>query len=162
MTGQDIQDKLDALVVDLQTKGKGQTVQVSVRDVDNSQYVLPLSSDANGVVNNAQLVEIQSFVTQIVPVANAYNAAIAPVRAASEAFKLAQAPHEALITAASTARTNLQTALDADPDYNAAKTALDGERNDAGYIAARDNYAAYNVSEIFGNLGDAKGKYIAV
>ena len=60
MTGQEIQDRLDAIVVDLQTKGKVQTF--FFRDSDNVPNVLPLSSTAQGVVNAGQLADIQAVV----------------------------------------------------------------------------------------------------
>lgn len=160
MTGQDFQDKLDALVVDLQTVGKGQTINVMVRDEDNIPLNLPLSSDVNGVVNAAQLATIQGFVDGLKPIADTYTTEYAPVTAASEAFKTAGEPHTALVETARVARVALSDALTADAGYQAAKTALDNARAGAGYIAARDAYNSRNVSENFGNLSDAKGKYI--
>ena len=159
MTGQDIQDKLDSLVADLQKNGKGLAAYVAVRDVDGTAYVLPLSCDANGVINNAELAQIQGYVNNAKPKADAYNAVQVPLKTASDAFKTASAPHQTLMDDAKTSRDALSAALEADGAYQTAKTDLDTARTDAAYVAARDDYARYNVSEIFGNLSDAKGKY---
>jgi hypothetical protein len=160
MTGQDFQDRLDALVVDLQTNGKGQEVRLMFRGEGNVGNVMTLSSDPNGVVDAAQLAAVQAFIDTLKPSADSYTAELAPVSAASEAFRLAQVPHEALTEAARVARVALQDALAGDADYQAAKTALDAARADAGYIAARDSYNAGNVSENFSELTSAKGKYV--
>lgn len=160
MTGQDFQDRLDAIILDLQTKGKGQTVNIMFRNSDNTPNILPLSSDANGVVNAAQLAAIQDFIGIMQDVADEYNQAHAPVDAALEAFKTAQAPHQALIEAAATARKNLSDALEADQDYQDAKTALDTARQDLGYIGAASEYKTQHVSENYAELQSAKGKYV--
>ena len=160
MTGQDFQDRLEALVVDLQTVGKGKTVTIMFRDDENATVILPLSSDVSGVVNATQLGEVQYYLNLYKPVADAYETERAPVTAALETFKTEQSGHQALIDAASTARVALATALEADAGYQAAKTALDAARADVGYIDAVEAYRANNVSENFGNLGDAKGKYV--
>lgn len=162
MTGQDFQDKLDAIVLDLQTTGKGQTVKVALRDEGNTTVSFPLSSDVNGVVNAAQLAPIQSFIDGLKPIADAYETQRAPVQAALETFKTEQSGHQALIDATSAARTALSTALEADVGYQAAKAALDGERLAPAYISAVTSYRNFNVSENFGNLSDAKGKYEGV
>lgn len=159
MTGQDFQDKLDALVVDLQTKGKGQTVNIMFRDNTNSPSIFPLSSTAQGVVNAGQLAAIQAVINDLKPMADDYTVNYAPVQTALDNFKTAQAPHEALITAASTARATLQTALDGDNAYQTAKTALDAARADADYISASAAYKSENVSENYSELSNAKGKY---
>lgn len=159
MTGQDFQDKVDALVVDLQTKGKGQLIDVIMRGSDNAPSIATLSSNPQGVVNAAQLAPLQTFVNTLKPIADAYETARVPVDAANEAFKTAQAPHEALMTAATNARKALNDALDGDAGYQTAKTALDAARADAGYISAVEAYKNFNLSENYGNLGDAKGKY---
>ncbi len=160
MTGQDFQNKLDALVADLQTKGKGQTVEVLLRGADNSTQVFPLSSTIGGEVNDGQLQAIQDFIGELMPHADAYETDIAPVKAALEVFKTAQEPHEALMTAATAARQNLNAALEADAGYQTAKTALDAARSNPVYVASSEAYKSNNVSENFGNLGDAKGKYV--
>lgn len=159
MTGQDFRDKLDAIVADLQTAGKGQSVNVMFRGENGAPDVLPLSSDVNGVVNATQLQVIQDFIGDMGNYADAYTTAYAPVQDALRDFKTAQAPHEALMTAATNARKNLGDALTADAGYQAAKTALDDARADASYISARTNYANGNVSENFSELSNAKGKY---
>ncbi len=160
MTGQDFQDKLDAIVADLQTVGKGKTINLMFRGLENSPEIFPLSSDVNGVVNAAQLAAIQTFVSDLKPIADTYTTEYAPVTTASEAFKTAQTPHDALTEAARVARVALSDALAADVPYQTAKTTLDTARSDAGYIAARDNYQANNVSENFSELSNAKGKYV--
>ncbi len=160
MTGQEVQDKLDAVVTDLQTTGKGQTTQFMFRDASNQPQILPLSSDANGVVDAVQLAAIQTFVDTLKDVVTNYNAAVAPVKAASETFKLAKANHQALYDDASTARTALNTALENDANYQAAKTAYDVERNDIEYQNARAAYAENNASENIAELTAAKGSYV--
>jgi len=160
MTGQDFQDKLDAIVEDLQTDGIFQQVRAVFRAGDNALTVFPLSSDANGVVNAAQLADIQAFINDLKPIADAYETERAPVTVALETFKTEQSGHQALIDAAATARTALATAFAADAGYQTAKTALDAARADVDYIAAAEAYRTNNVSENFGNLGDAKGKYV--
>jgi hypothetical protein len=159
MTDQDIQDVLDKIVNDLQTTQKGKTVDIAIRDETGAMGINPLSSDAGGVVNAAQLANIQQTVDALKPIADGYNTAFAPVKVAGQDFKTAQEPHEALITAARDARVALNTALEADQDYQDAKTALDAARLDPDYIAAFDQYKQFNVSENFGNLSDARGKY---
>lgn len=160
MTGQEIQDKLDAIVEDLQGKFKGSSVQIAVRGEDDAMSLLPLSSDVNGVVNQAELDEVQAWVDDWKVYADSYSAAYDPVKTASENFKLARQVHQQLIDDASAARTALSNALEADGDYQAAKNALDNARSDPAYVNARESYQNFNVSENFGNLGDAKGKYI--
>lgn len=160
MTGQDFQDKLDAIVTDLQTTGKGQTVSIALRGADNSFTELLLSSSAGGVVVENQLDQIQSFIDAFKPVADNYEARREPVMAALDAFNVRRATHQAAIDAASAARATLNTALEADATYQGLKTALDTARADVDYVAAVSAYQADNISENFGNLGDAKGKYI--
>ena len=160
MTGQDIQDKLDEIVADLQTNGKGKTVEILLRAEDNTTIALPLSSDGAGVVDNNQLTAVQNFIDSLKPLADTYETELAPVKAASEIFRTAREVHQQLVDEASAARTALTDALDADQDYQDAKTAYDTARQDAGYIAARNSYKTFNISENFGNLSDAKGKYI--
>ena len=159
MTGQDFQDKLDALVEDLQIRGKGQSIDIVFRGGDNKTTAMKLSSDAQGVVSATELADIQSFINPLKAIADVYAIEYEPVQTALEAFKTAQTPHEALIAAASLARKNLADALEADANYHAKKTALETARNAPAYIDAREDYVANNVSENFGNLGDAKGKY---
>lgn len=159
MTGQDIQDRLDAIVEDLQTKGKGQTVQVMFRDGDNHPAVLPLSSDVNGVVDAAQLNDIQLFINDLKTFADDYEQRRAPVLVANEAYNTAREPHQALIDAASLARKNLSDALTADAQYQAAKTALETARQNADYITASNFYKTMHVSENYAELQSAKGNY---
>lgn len=159
MTGQDFQDKLDALVADMQTNGKGQTAQLLLRDSDNVASTFSISCESDGEVSAANVAAVQSFINPLKTIADTYESERAPVTTALEAFKTAQAPHQALMDAATAARIALQTALESDSDYQTAKTALDNARADAGYIAAVEAYRVNNVSENFGNLGDAKGKY---
>ena len=160
MTGQEIQARIDALVTDLQTKGKGQTINVMVRNPNNSPQILPLSSDANGVVNAAQLTAIDNFFGEAIDLATDLTALSAPVTAAGEAFRLAQVPHEGLIEAARAARAALNDALANDAAYQAAKTALDAARSDPNYIAVSEQFQAMNVSENYAALARAKGEYI--
>jgi len=162
MTGQDFQDKLDAIVADLQTAGKGKTINLMFRANGGAANVLPLSSTAGGVVNAGQLAAVQSFVDDLKGIADTYTTEYAPVTAASEAFRLAQVPHEALTEAARVARVALSDALTADAPYQAAKTALDNARTVATYIDARTQYEAENVSENYSELSSAKGKYVGV
>ena len=61
MNGQDFQDKLGAIVNDLQTVGRGRTVEILFRDQMNTSLILPLSSTAAGVVDAAQLDQVQKF-----------------------------------------------------------------------------------------------------
>lgn len=159
MTGQDFQDKLDALVVDLQTKGKGQTVQYGYRDPDGALAVLQLSSDSAGVVNAGELAAIQAVVDGLKTAADDFTTNHAPVQTANDAYKAAQIPHQTLMDAAKVSRDALGAALEADPTYQAAKTAVVAARQNQSYINASGNYKSANVSENFGNLSDAKGKY---
>ncbi len=162
MTGQDFTDTIDALVVDLQTKGKGQTVNIALRGADNITNDFRLSSDVNGIVNDGELKTLRSAILDASVAADGYSVAIVPVQMASEAFKLAAAPFMPLADAASLARKNYNDAILADAPYQAAKTALDAARNDPAYVASLTAYRNLNVSENFGNLGDAKGKYVGV
>lgn len=160
MPGQDYQDKLDAIVADLQTKGKGQEVVLMLRGDNNRSYVFPVSSDSAGVVDPTQLSNIQSFVNNnLKNEADAYEAARAPVSAALDAFKTAQTPHQTLIDASKVTRDALSAALTADPTYQAAKTALDTIHQDPTYVAATAAYKDRNVSENFNEFSQAKGKY---
>lgn len=160
MTGQDFQDRVNALVVDLQTKGKGQVVQLLFRDEFNGAVPMNLSSDANGVVNAAQLTAINDFLVGLKQVANSFATSSAPVSAANESFRTAQDAHQALIDNAKTSRDALSAALDADPAYQTAKTNLDAVRADATYISSSADYRSQNVSENYAELQAAKGKYI--
>ncbi len=162
MIGQDFTDRLGALVADLQTKGKGQTVNIMFRNPDNTPNILPLSSDANGVVNAAQLAAITGFIQEAQLAADEFAEQSVPVTAAAEAFRLASVPHEALSIAATNARKALTDALAADVNFQTAKIALDAARNHPVYIGTRDSYAFNNVSENFAALGQAKGEYIGV
>ena len=160
MTGQDFQDKLDAIALDLQTVGKGKTVKIALRGSNNDVTNFPLSSDVAGVVNDRQLTAIQDAINLIKPIADSYTTERGPVMISLEAFNLERAGHQALIDAATAARTALNTALVADVNYQAAKADLDARRVAPDYVAAVNAYQQNNVSEIFGNLSDSKGKYI--
>ena len=161
MTGQEIQDRLDAIVEDLQTDYKGQYTQIMMRGDDNTANIFSLSSDGAGNVNAIQLAAIQDFIDNLKPLADTYETEYAPVQAASETFRDARAEHQVLIDAASAARVALADALEADASYQTAKTAYDAAREDAGYVAARTAYRTNNVSENYGNLQEARGKYTA-
>lgn len=160
MVGQDFYDKLSAIIQDLQTKGKGQTINIMFRNPDNTPNVMPLSSDINGVVNTAQWSAVETFINTLVPTANQYAQTYGPVQTALDAFKTAQAPHEAAITAATNARKALNDALMADTAYQNAKASLDAARANVDYIAARDAYVSKNVSENFAELSNVKGAYV--
>lgn len=160
MTGQDIQDRLDTIVADLQTKGKGQSVNIMFRNPNNSPNILPLSSDAQGVVDAAQLAAIQAVVDGLIEPADDLTTYSAPVSAAGEAFKTASQPHEPLRVAAQDANAALKTALENDANYQAAKTALDTARSNQDYIDAQTSYKNLNVSENFAALGQARGEYV--
>lgn len=159
MTGQEIQDRLDAIVKDLQTTQKGKGVEIALRDEGGAMSIYGLSSDANGVVNQAQLNNLQSAIDYLKPVADAYETRYAPVKTASETFRIAREVHQPLIDEATNARNALNAALEADQNYQTAKTNYETASQDPQYIAARDQYKLYNTSENFGNLSDARGKY---
>lgn len=159
MSGQEFQDKIDAIVEDLQTRGRGQSVNIVLRNADNAPVVFTVSSNSTGVVDGTQLRNLEDFVSILMPLADGYEAARIPVEAALGTFKTAQIPHTALVTAATAARATLNTALEADATYQTAKTALTNARNLPAYISAVAQYKENNLSENFGNLGDAKGKY---
>ena len=109
MTGQDFQDRLDAIVADLEARPEA-NIGCSIRGL-------------------------------------------------SETFRTRRAAHQNLIDAATAARIALQDALAADNDYQAADTALKAAQTDPDYVAARTAYQNNNVSENFGNLSEARGKY---
>ena len=159
MTGQDFQDKLNAIVTDLQTAGKGQRVTVLFRTANNTVQGLALSSDSVGNVNADELGAIQAFINTLKPIADEYTTQLIPVQAASEVFRLAGVPHEAQMAAVTAARQALADSLMNDAEYQRAKMRLDDARNENDYVVARTNYQSKNVVENFGNLGDAKGKY---
>lgn len=162
MTAQEVRDRLDALVSDLQTKGRGQTVNVMFRKPDNTPNILPLSSNAQGVVNAAQLTAISAVVDDLAIVAEDLDTFSAPVTAANEALRVAGVTYEPLRAAAQTASANLRTALLADPTYQAAKTAADNARKDADYLGAVELYRLNNASENIAALTQAKGEYVGV
>lgn len=161
MTGQDFQDRLDSIIEDLQTDGKGQRVQIMLRGADNKQNIFELSSDSKGLVNVAELAAIQNFLDVLKPFADDFTMYFAPVQTASELFRQAREPHQNLFDAASLARTALNAALEADAAYQQAKTVYDAAREEPLYVQAREAYRARNISENFGNLAEAKGKYVA-
>lgn len=159
MTGQDFQDLLDKIVEDLQTDGKGKSITIAFRNPDNSLNPLPLSSDVNGVVNAGQLQAVQDFIDTLKPLADTYSAEFETVKVASSQLSAARMPHVQLFEDARDARIALADALEADANYQAKKAAYEAARNDANYVSARSDYKGNNISENFGNLSDAKGKY---
>lgn len=160
MTGTEFQGRLDALVLDLQTAGKGKTVNIMFRDSNNDSDVRPLSSDVGGVVNAAELALVQNFIDDLKVAADNYTTELAPVQAARETFNTERAGHQVEIDAATDARSALNASLLADAGYQAAKTALDDAMVVQTYIDARFDYEESNVSENYGALADAKGEYI--
>ena len=159
MTGQEIQERLDMIVTDLQTTQKGKAVDVGVRGVEGGLKIHTISSDGRGSVDQAQLAEVQTIVDSLKPVADAYETERAPVTAAGEVFRDARAVHQPLIDAYAAARDAMNDAFEADANYQAALTAYNDARNDPEYIAARNNYRDYSVSENYGNLGEARQNY---
>ena len=159
MTGLQIQERLDAIVNDLQTTQKGNGTHIMIRDNRNVPQIFTLTANEVGTVNAAQLALIQAYVDDMKSYADEYEFYNAPVQTALEAFNTAQAPHEALIEAARVARVALQTALDADADYQSAKTALETARANADYISATTNYKTENISENFAELANARRGY---
>ena len=87
MTGQDFQDRLDAIKTDLQTDGKGKTINIMFRQFGNTPYILPLSSDANGVINLAQLNAVEDFVSDLGALADQYLIDTAPYTAKAAELK---------------------------------------------------------------------------
>jgi hypothetical protein len=162
MTGQEIQDRLDELVTDIETFADGADygVAVAVRGSDNGMNIMSLDTSNAGSVNPTQLTAIQSVLDTIKPIADTFATEYEAVRTASEAFKTERAKHQTLIDAASAARIALNDALEADTAYQAAKTALDTARSDVDYVNARTAYKANHVSEVYGNLAEAKGNYV--
>ncbi len=93
MTAQDFYDRLDAIKTDLQTDGKGKTVNIMFRNSSNQPNILPLSSDANGVLNAAQENAIDLVVADLADFVTDYNVAIAPYTAkAAELKVIAESP----------------------------------------------------------------------
>ena len=160
MTGADFQLKLDAIVTDLQTVGKGQTVQVLARGSDNQSVIFPLSSSVTGVINAAQFNSLTAFVGGLKPIADFYESRRLPVVEATEAFNLRRATHQMAIDAASAARVALNTELMADSDYQSLSAALEAARTDPPYVQAVSDYRDGNVSENYAELSSAKGKYV--
>ena len=113
MTGIDFQNKLDALVEDLQKKGKVRSIEIPGRTTNNTTGIFNLSSDANGVVNASELNQVQNFIDPLKLIADNYEVEYEPVKSASEALRLAQMPHEALITAASATASSVSLNLSA-------------------------------------------------
>lgn len=159
MTEQDFQDKLNAIVQDLQTNGKGMTTQYRYRTDDGNLTVLPLSSDANGSINAAQYAAVSNMINSFADEAENYNTNYAPVKATSEAYNTARSAHQTLIDTAAASRAALTAALDADANCQAAKTAVDTARSSPAYRNALLGYRSQNISENYNNLIDAKGKY---
>ena len=160
MTGQDIGSKVDALVADLQTKGRGQTINILFRNPDNSPRIMPLSSDASGVVNVAQLAAIRTFLTGTMDAATNLATLSVPVTNASNDIKEALVQHEALITASQTASKALSEALLSDDSYQSFKRNLAEAQADADYISATLAYKNQNVAQNYAALISAKGEYI--
>lgn len=160
MTGQDFQDKLDAIVGDLQTTAKGRECKILVRGEDNDASIFTLSSDSGGVVNAAQLANLQGTLDTFKQIADEYEAQRGLYTPQLDAFKSAREAHQPLIDAAALANKNLRDALEADAAYQTAAAALEAARADPDYIAAVTGYKTYNVSENYGNLSEARGKYL--
>ena len=160
MTGQDITDRLDAIVQDLQTTQKGKLATIALRNDASVVSIFSLSSDNAGNVNAAELAAINDFISQIEGLADTYEAQYAPVSDASETYRAALEPHQALAAAATQARKDYNDAILADAAVQTAKTAYDVVRLDPDYINARDAYRTWNVSENYGNLQEARGKYV--
>ncbi len=161
MTGTDIQQRFEAIIVDLQTVGKGLGIIIVFRNSNNAAQEFTLSSDNNGVTDDAERENLQTYIDEELKLpADDYNIALIPVTAASEALLIQQIPHQALIDAASAARIALQNALLAVEDYQQAKAVLEAARANPVFIEKRDVYIAKNVSENYAELANAKGKYI--
>ncbi len=160
MTGQDFENKSGAIVTDLQTAGRGRTVQILFRDSSNASLILPLSSTAAGIVDAGQLKEVQNFLDMIEPVADNYEAVRIPVVAAQTAFNARRATHQAIIDAATAARDAATAELLADATLQTLSTALDTARANPGYVQGVALYVDANVSENYSELSAAKGKYV--
>jgi hypothetical protein len=160
MTNAEIQSKLDAVVVDLQTKGKGQTVNFMFRNPDGSPNVLPLSSDAGGVVNAGELAAVQAFVDGIKAINGDFEAAYTPVKTAKTQLANADSTRAALINAAQNANQALKNSRDNDANYQAKKSAYETAAADADYIAARAVFKSANVVENANELTNARGSYV--
>ncbi len=162
MTGLQIQERLGKIVTDLQTTRKGFETGIGLRGANGALQVFPLSSDANGDVNNAQRNAIEAVLTDVMAAADGFEQQYAPVKAASESLRTALGAHTQMIEAARQARQDLTDALEVDAAYQTAKTDYDTARSDPAYIVAREDYKNLNVSENYNNLQDARGKYVAV
>ena len=160
MTGADFQMKLDAIVADLQTSGKGQTVQVLFRAANNQPTVFPLSSSPTGIVDAEQLRAIQAFTDVLKPLADKYELERAPVTAALDTFNAQRLTHQRAIEAATAARVALNDELLADADYQEFSRILEAARIAPEYVEAAAIYNSNNVSENYSELTAAKGKYI--
>lgn len=160
MTAQDVQTRLDTIVSDLQNKAKGKTTNIMFRDANNLPAIKPLSSDANGVVDAAQLADVQAFVDTLKTALTNYNTASAPVEAATETFKTERTRNLPTIEAARVAAENLKTTLEADAAYTAAKTQVETARSEPGYVSATEVYRNGNISENIAELTQARGAYV--
>lgn len=160
MTSAEVQSKLDSIVEDLQTKGKGQTVNFMFRNPDGTPNILPLSSDSSGVVNAAELSAIQIIVDGLKTGLTTLNTAATPVSAARNQYESARNTHISLINAARNSRAALQNAFDGDANYLAKKTAFESAVSNAAYVSARNAYKDSNVSENIAELTNAKGAYL--
>lgn len=159
MTGQQIQNVINAIFTDLQTDFKGFKTEIMIRNEMDAATILPISSDAGGNLKTDEVDAIKRFFDGQKDNADAYAAAYAPVQNASQAFRDVRGVHQTLIDTATAAREALADALEADADYQTAKAAYDAARTDPAYVTARDFYRDHNVSENYGNLQDARGKY---
>ncbi len=176
MTGQDIQDRFDDLIADLGLpENTDKTAVISFRNPDNTMTTFEIQN-VGGVVHAGQTAAVQDFIDDLKPVATTYEDERAPVTAALEAVATERAGHQALIDeldmrnatlrasaayiAAQTARTNLNTALAGDADYQTAVAALNAAKLDVNYVDALSDYRSKKVSENYDNLGDAKGNYV--
>ncbi len=160
MNGLDIQANLDAVVTDLQTKGKGQSVEFMFRNADNSSNVLVLSSNSAGVVNAAQLATVQAFVDVLKTAADAYSTQNTPLSLLREDYKTTRAVHQTLIDASAAARENLAEALANDIAFDEARQALEAARIAPAYVAAVAEFKEQNASENIAEISRAKGSYL--
>lgn len=159
MTGIEIQQRLEAIIVDLQTVGKGLGIVIVFRGSNNAALEFPLSSDNQGVINDTERENLQAFVDGLKLIADNYAFPNGLVQNSANALKAATLPHEALIEAARVAREAVNAVLAADSVYQAAKTQLDNDRADVDYITFGEQFRQNNVSENYAELANAKGKY---
>lgn len=159
MTGLQFQQRLAAIVTDLQTTQKGNGTNIMFRDNTNTLNTFPLTADETGAVNQAELTPIQNHVDSLADYADDFITASLPVKTATSGFKAAQSPHQNLINAVSNANAALASALASDPTYQAAKSALDAARRNVNYINAGIDMKNENVTENYNELLTARSAY---